>query len=214
MIDDMADGGMEMNDMYAAVVHDVKNQLAELSLLLNARGDAQQELGIALNAARRLTELLLLQRQDSDMLEINVDLVDPTDPLQLLAAEYCDLFPQIALQVDVSEAPQLGFFDHALVRLALANAVHNACRHARSAVRLAARRQGQMLMFEIADDGPGFPPAMLSDNGKLPARASLNGTGMGLYLARKIAGLHTLEGQQGYIELANDGGAVFRMILP
>lgn len=206
--------GFEVNDMYAAVVHDVKNQLAELALLLNTRGDAQQEMGIAMNAARRLSELLLVQRQDSGMLEINVDSADPSDVLHMLAAEYRDLFPHIELDVDASDAPEFGFFDDALVRLALANAVHNACRYARSKVQLSARREGAMLAFEVADDGPGFPAEMLEIDGNLPARASMHGTGMGLYLARKIANQHTLDGQHGYVEMVNRDGAVFRMILP
>lgn len=206
--------GFDMSDMYAAVVHDVKNQLAELSLLLNARGDAQQEMGIALNAARRLSELLLLQRQDAEMLEANVDSATPADVLALLAAEYRDLFPAIKIAVDAGAAPEFGFFDDALVRLALANAVHNACRYAHSEVRLAARKEDGMLVFEVADDGPGFPPEMLANDSAMPTRASMHGTGMGLYLARKIAALHTLDAQQGRIELTNRGGGVFRMLLP
>jgi signal transduction histidine kinase len=206
--------GFEVNDMYAVVVHDVKNQLAELALLLNTRGDAQQEMGIAMNAARRLSELLLVQRHDAEMLEVNIDSADPADTLNMLVAEYRDLFPNINLSVDVTEAPGFGFFDDALVRLALANAVHNACRFAKSKVRLTARKDGAMLVFEIADDGPGFPVEMLERDGNLPARASMHGTGMGLYLARKIACMHTLDGQQGRIELVNRDGGVFRMILP
>jgi hypothetical protein len=53
-----------MNDLIAAVVHDVKNQLAELALRLEKRGDAQQDMVIAMNAARRLSEMLLVYRQD------------------------------------------------------------------------------------------------------------------------------------------------------
>lgn len=206
--------GFEKNDMYAAVVHDVKNQLAELSLLLSTRGDAQPEMVIAMNAARRLSELLLVQRQDSDMLDANIDSADPADSLMMLAAEYRDLFPSITLHVDVKEAPEFGFFDDALVRLALGNAVHNACRHAEAEVRLSARKEGPMLVFEVADDGPGFPAAMLENSIVLPAPASQRGTGMGLYLARKIAGLHRLEDSSGRIELTNRGGGVFRMLLP
>lgn len=204
----------DMNDLYAAVVHDVKNQLAELSLRLSARDDSQLETGIAMNAARRLTELLLLQRQDSDLLEANVDSVDPVDTLNMLAAEYRDLFPAIDLVVDTESAPVFGFFDDALVRLALANAVHNACRYARSRVTLSAGKADDMLVFEVADDGAGYPTEMLMDDTMVPSAASYRGTGMGLYLARKIANLHELEGRRGSIVLDNRDGAVFRMMLP
>lgn len=203
-----------MNDLFAAVIHDVKNQLAELSLRLGERGDAQQEMIIAMNAARRLSEVLLVLRQESDLLTVNQDSVDTADFLAILAAEYRELFPALTFDVDVEQAPAFAFFDDALVRLALSNAVHNACRSAKKRVRLSAREQDKMLVLEVADDGPGFPPSMLANEGNVPASASNRGTGLGLYLARKIAELHRLEAKHGRIELSNEGGAVFRMILP
>lgn len=203
-----------MNELYAAVIHDVKNQLAELALRLGERADAQQEMNIAMNAARRLSEMLLVVRQESEQLSVTPDSVDTTDFLAILAAEYRELFPALTLDIDTAHAPAFAFFDDALVRLALSNAVHNACRSARSRVRLAAREQGGMLVLEVADDGPGFPDATLANSGNTPTSASSRGTGLGLYLARKIAELHKLEERCGHIELSNDKGAVFRMFLP
>jgi hypothetical protein len=203
-----------MNELYAAVIHDVKNQLAELALRLGERADAQQEMNIAMNAARRLSEMLLVVRQESEQLSVTPDSVDTADFLAILAAEYRELFPALTLNIDTAHAPAFAFFDDALVRLALSNAVHNACRSARSRVRLAAREQDRMLVLEVADDGPGFPDATLANSGDTPTSASSRGTGLGLYLARKIAELHQLDGRCGRIELNNDKGAVFRMFLP
>lgn len=203
-----------MNDLYAAVIHDVKNQLAELSLRLGERGDAQQEMIIAINAARRLSEMLLIHQQESKLLSVNPDSVDTADFLAILVAEYQELFPTITFTVDVERTPEFAFFDDALVRLALSNALHNACRSATGHVRLTAYEQDKMLVFEISDDGPGFPDAMLSSAGAKPANASNRGTGLGLYLARKIAELHQLNQRCGRIELSNNHGAVFRMHLP
>ncbi|MCK9201017.1 MAG: ATP-binding protein [Gallionella sp.] len=203
-----------MNDLYAAVIHDVKNQLAELALRLGERADAQQEMLIAMNAARRLSEMLLVIRQKSELLNVNPDSVDTADFLMILAAEYRELFPALVIDIETEHTPAFAFFDDALVRLALSNALHNACRSARTRVRLAAREQDKMLVLEVADDGPGFPDSMLENKANTPASASNRGTGLGLYLARKIAELHKLEGRCGRIELSNDGGAVFRMFLP
>lgn len=203
-----------MNDLHAAVIHDVKNQLAELALRLGERGDAQQEMVIAMDAARRLSKMLLVIRQEADLLSVNPDSVDTADFLAILAAEYRELFPSLKFDIDTAQAPALAFFDDALVRLALSNAVHNACRSARNRVRLAALEQDRMLVLEVADDGPGYPDDMLANMGDTPASASSRGTGLGLYLARKIAELHKLEGRCGRIELRNDKGAVFRMFLP
>lgn len=203
-----------MNELYAAVVHDVKNQMAELALRLGERSDAQQEMIIAMSAARRLSEMLLVHRQEAGQLSINPVSIDPEDFLTILGAEYRELFPSLAIEIDVSHPPALVSFDDALVRLALSNAVHNACRSAHSRIRLTAREQDGMLVLEVTDDGPGFPAAMLENAGHIPTSVSGRGTGLGLFLARRIAELHKLNGRNGHIELSNDHGAVFRMYLP
>ncbi|OIQ78886.1 sensor-type histidine kinase PrrB [mine drainage metagenome] len=203
-----------MDDLYTAVLHDVKNQLAELALRLGKRGDAQQEMLVAMNAARQLSEMLLVHRDAADMLWLNADTVSPADFLAILAAEYRELFPDVAIYVDAEGAPACGFFDDMLVRMAFGNALHNACRFAGSTVRLAAYEQDSMLVLEVSDDGPGFPDSVLDSAGKLPAAASTSGTGLGLYLARRIAERHQLQGRQGSIALSNAGGGRFCMRLP
>lgn len=208
-----------MSDLYDAVLHDVKNQLAELASRLRKRGDAKVEMEIAMNASRRLTEMLLLSREDNAQLWVNADTVNPGDFMEILAVEYAELFPEIAIEIDVDQAPDCVFFDDALVRMALGNALHNACRYAKSSVQLSAYQRGKMLVLEVRDDGQGFSAGMLEAEGKLPSAVSGAGTGLGLYLAHKIAELHKLNDQQGSIELSNEeagqeSGGRFRMLLP
>lgn len=203
-----------MNDLIAAVVHDVKNQLAELALRLEKRGDAQQDMVIVMSAARRLSEMLLVYRQDNDLLSVNSDSVNAADFLTILVADYKELFPRLAIETNTEKSPAFAFFDDALVRMALANALHNACRFARSRVDLAVYEKDKMLVLEISDDGPGYPDSLLANGGAQPSPVSGRGTGLGLYMARRIAELHRLENRHGHIELSNAGGAVFRMLLP
>jgi len=205
-----------MNDLYAAVVHDVANQLAELSLRLSARGDAQKEMATVMNAARRLSEMLLMHRQESEQLSVNPDSVDASDFVTILAAEYRELYPELVIEANIEKAPSMAFFDDALVRAALANSMYNACRVAHSKVKLSAYEQDKMLVLEVADDGPGYPASLLAEGITKPSPVSRRGTGMGLYLASKIAKLHHLNSRHGYVELSNSdaGGAVFRMVLP
>lgn len=206
-----------MNHLMAAVVHDIKNQLAELALRLEQRDDSQPEMEIAMNASRRLTELLLVQQSEAKLLQVNVDSVSPQDFLDMLQAEYHALFPQLTFSIETTDAPACAFFDDALVRLAIGNALHNACRHTRSRVQLSARQQGDFLLLEVCDDGEGYPEKILATRGKQPTASSGRGTGLGLYLAGKIAECHQSQGQHGAIELSNASegqGAVFRMFLP
>jgi len=205
-----------MEYFYAAVIHDIKNQLTELALRLEKRGDAAQEMSIVMHASRQLTDLLLFQRQKEGRMKANVDSASPTDTLRDLRAEYHELFPQLTLELDDSAAPAFGFYDAALVRLALANAMHNACVHARSQVRLAVAQQDGWLTFSIQDDGEGFSSERLAMEIIEPGTISERGTGLGLFLAHKIAELHELDGRSGRVELANAecGGGLFRLRLP
>lgn len=203
-----------MNDIFAAVVHDVKNQLAELALRLEKRDGAQQEMALAMNAARRLTEMLLVYLHENDRLSVNSDSVDAADFLAILAAEYRQLFPQLTIEVNTDLAPAFAFFDDALVRMALSNALHNACRFAHSRVMLSAREQDKMLVLQVSDDGAGYTQSVLSNGGEQPSTVSYRGTGLGLFLAKRIAESHQLEERHGRIELSNAEGAVFRMMLP
>lgn len=203
-----------MNNLYAAVVHDVANQLAELSLRLGARGDAQKEMVTVMNAARRLSEMLLVHRQASELLSVNPCSVNAGDFVEILAAEYRELFPGLVIETHIEKAPDMAFFDDALVRMALANSMINACRVAHSKVKLSAYERDKMLVLEVADDGPGYPDTLLAHGIATPSPVSKRGTGLGLFLAKKIAELHHLNDRHGSVELCNEGGAVFRMILP
>lgn len=202
-----------MDDLGAAVIHDVKNRLAELALLLGRRAGCGRETGIVLGAARQLTNLLIAHRQAEGMLAANIDSASPAELLRELAEEYRVLFPQLELREVCVNAPPFWFYDESLVRLALSNAVHNACRHADGAVSLVAYVEDGWLVLEIADDGPGYP-ALLLDGTDATAPGGHGSTGLGLYLARKIAGLHFLNGKSGEVALVNRKGACFRLILP
>ena len=202
-----------MDDLGAAVIHDVKNRLAELALLLGRREDCAREAGVAMEAARQLTELLLAYRDEAGKLAANIDSASPVELVAELAEEYRTLFPGLTLNLQVGAAPVFWFYDVALIRLALGNALHNACRHAVSQVRVAVFKNEERLVFEIADDGAGYPPAMLAP-GSEEMPHSRSGTGLGLHLARRIAALHVHKEQAGEVALTNREGACFRLILP
>lgn len=203
-----------MDTLTAAVIHDVKNQLGELALRLERRGNCGHETSLVLQACNRLSELLLAMRRQAGKLEANVDSASPSDLIRELAAEYRSMFPELTIDENAVAAPSFAFYDASLVRMALANAMHNACRHAKNLVLLSARTEGASLVFEIRDDGDGFPQDILQRVPGRPLPVGSTGTGLGLWLADEIACLHRLEDRAGHVTLENDGGGCFRMTLP
>lgn len=203
----------------AAVLHDVKNRLAQLQLRLARHDDLLAEQALVADCGQQLTALLLGQREQAGQLQASIDAGNPADLVTDLAHEFAAIFPALQVRAELTHAPVVAFYDTFLLRLALANALHNACRHARHVVRISVRIADAGpatggVVFEITDDGPGFDAAQLSGAEPAPLPAGSDGTGLGLFLADRIARLHRLEQRSGHIECHNHDGAVFRLYLP
>ncbi|MFJ8462358.1 sensor histidine kinase [Streptomyces swartbergensis] len=99
----------------------------------------------------------------------------------------------------------------------LANLLDNAQRHARSAVSVSVRREGDLAVVGVADDGDGVPESdrerIFERFVRLDAARSRDdgGAGLGLAIARDVAVRHggTLTASQGPA-----GGALFELRLP
>jgi signal transduction histidine kinase len=91
--------------------------------------------------------------------------------------------------------------------------MENACKWAKSRIRVSAVLTGQRLNIAIADDGPGIPAekraAALSRGGRLDEGAS--GSGLGLAIAQDLVQLY-----QGTMTLgrSNEGGLLIEINLP
>jgi len=88
-----------------------------------------------------------------------------------------DLPPGLIAAIDIDDLTE-----------ALGALTENAARHARSTVRLAARRQGGQVLVVVADDGPGIAPERIEALMQRGARADESGagSGLGLAIAREI----------------------------
>ncbi|MFF3861349.1 sensor histidine kinase [Streptomyces sp. NPDC002209] len=95
----------------------------------------------------------------------------------------------------------------ALLERAVSPLLDNALRHARSRVRLSARRQDATILIEVTDDGPGVPPSFAPDLFRPGRRADPGdghgGAGLGLPLARRLA--RSVDGDVGYDERHRPG---------
>lgn len=95
----------------------------------------------------------------------------------------------------------------------VANLLDNACKHAVSQVDVCAIRDGEAVLIQVDDDGPGLPlenrEAVFSVGERL--RSDLPGSGLGLPIVRDVA---RLCGGDAWIESAPSGGARACLRLP
>lgn len=212
------------DDFYAALIHELKNNLGLLSMTLDAipeTGDTSRD--TAVDAARlqcqgvveRLQQALLVYKAKQGRLTPVIDAYSPHDLVEEVnkrAETLSHRRIQVAAEV-AADVPPIGFFDRDLIEMALINAIHNSLVYAHSAIRIEAGMQDGCLAFSVRDDSEGFPAhilASLADGTPYRAR----GTGLGLQFARLIAEAHENRGRRGALRLANDGGAVFSLIVP
>ena len=104
----------------------------------------------------------------------------------LLASRYAPQRPGVDLIAVPAELPIAA--PENVVTAALAPMVDNAVRHARSAVRLSAETRGGRTLLIVDDDGPGVAEADLDLIFQPGYSTSDDGAGLGLALARRLAG--------------------------
>jgi signal transduction histidine kinase len=201
--------------------------------------DAAHELRSPIASLRTVLEVAADHPDKADWLAVVCDAVTDTQRLQALAEDLLLLArldsaqPLATAEVDLTElvTTHLAGNDHVqlntngsapvqgdakqLDRL-LRNLVDNATRHAASTVSVALLSTEDSVILEVADDGPGIPPA---DRDRIFDRftrldeardSDAGGAGLGLAIAREIAVRHggtlTIGGQYP--------GAVFTASLP
>jgi signal transduction histidine kinase len=214
----------DTTDMHAALMHELKNNLGQLSMMLdgmpllgNPEHDAKLDGArlICRRSVERLQQGLLVYKGERQALHPIIDAYSPLDLLRELGDNASSLARNrltVETLVD-DEVPDLWFFDRSLVEMALSNAIHNALDYARSNIRIEAAMQEGCLALTVRDDSNGYPEHILACAGVEAVRGG-KGTGLGLRFARLIAELHENQGRIGMLRLHNDSGAVFSLLLP
>ncbi|MFE6847632.1 sensor histidine kinase [Streptomyces sp. NPDC057686] len=132
--------------------------------------------------------------------------VDVRSTLDRLTARLAPTGPVDVRVAAVAEGLTAGV-PPALLERAVSPLLDNALRHARSRVRLSARRQDASILIEVTDDGPGVPPSFAPDLFRPGRRADPGdghgGAGLGLPLARRLA--RSVDGEVGYDERHRPG---------
>jgi signal transduction histidine kinase len=133
-----------------------------------------------------------------------------------LAHEAADTVdPRIA--VVAAAAPTTLDGDHAALLRLLVNLLDNAVRHADAEVELQVRAEGDDVLFEVLDDGPGIAPEDLPQLFEPLFRAdrtrnsATGGAGLGLAIVQRLTAAH---GGTVRAENRAEGGARFVVRLP
>jgi len=207
------------DELLAAVSHELKTPLTSvraLAEILEAHPDLPEEERrrftglLAKEAARlsRLVEEVLAYARLQAGLPLRLE---PTS-LKTLAEEALALAKPLALEKGVRMEAHLEevqtLTDRDRVLQVLLNLLHNALRHAQSRVYLELGREGKEALFRVRDDGPGVPEALRPLVFE-PFQSFAGGTGLGLYLARRL-----VESLGGRIFLEAGEGASFAFTLP
>jgi signal transduction histidine kinase len=210
-----------MDAIVAAAIHDAKNGLNALSTWLAAAerehpsSSLTEARTVATRVGAQLVELLAVYRANEGSLRLAIDDHDLSDFCADVLAEFTlPAASSLRVETEIAIAVELGAwaFDAYQVKLVMLDALRNAARHARSVIAFSLHRENDGLCFEVRDDGEGFAPEILAGSATAMDAGS---SGLGLRFAQLIAARHaTPDGRCGRADLKNDGGAVFRLILP
>lgn len=215
---------IDTNDLLAGLLHEMKNNLGLLALSLSemqahpACGHCSQLESSRLLCERvidRLRQTLLLYKKGSDRFLLDLDAHPVPDFLRELARTADSLAGgRLVIEAELAQdAPELWFFDRNLVEMAMTSAIHNSIQYAAARMRIEAGLAEDMLRLTVRDDSPGYPAQILECVARdRPFNA--RGTGLGLTFAKLIAQAHENRGRRGRLQLGNDAGAVFSLLLP
>ncbi|MCG5499850.1 sensor histidine kinase [Ectothiorhodospira lacustris] len=224
---------LDFNTVLAISIHDMKNSL---NLLLGSLDDLLQReeqrpsmdsdrLALLRYEARRvndtLIQLLALYRSVKGLYHPYFTPVSIHDLLEEYWLNNKILMDHRNVECHLTcDEDLVWVLDRYLVNSLLENVVNNTVRYTRSRIHMSARSDGDWLLVQVADDGPGFPRSML---GRQAIREGVQldpqrgRTGLGLYFCALVADMHGGNGDRGFVELSNGcelGGGCFTLHLP
>jgi signal transduction histidine kinase len=208
MAADLAAADRQRRELIANVSHELRTPIAALQVVLENLVDGvgspdAATLTTALNQTQRLgrlvAELLDLSRLDAGAVALDPDDVAVAGLLAEAVAEV-EVGARLAgrrvsFRTDVAPAHLVARVDRGRLHQVLVNLLDNAARHGPpgGVVTVMARTEGERMVLEISDEGPGIAP---EDRDRVfhrftrGERAVGGGTGLGLAIARWAVELH------------------------
>jgi len=210
---------VDQKQLLAEVSHELRTPLARIRLLVELGREGKLEPGQLDEIEREAVEIdalvgELLASARLDFSALNKRPLDAADVARR-AAERAGLAD--GAKIEVRDTAFSG--DATLMARALANLLDNARKHGGGQPVLHVRERGRDLLFEVEDEGPGFPPGEIERitsalaRGERPKREARpeGSLGLGLALVHRIARAH--EGRLRFENRA-DGGARVTLEVP
>ena len=216
------------NALLNSISHELRTPLAAITSAASALAGAKssgndfehrmimeiQEASARMN--RLVGNLLDVTRLESGHMRPNLDWCDVNDLVQTTVRLLERELRGHPVKVELPEALPLARLDFTLMQQALANLLLNAAVHTPRGTRILVQvlREPGWLIFNVADEGPGLPPELLTrifDKFFRAPNAPAGGSGLGLAIVKGF-----VEAHGGQISAANrpGGGAVFTIRVP
>jgi two-component system, OmpR family, osmolarity sensor histidine kinase EnvZ len=192
MAGDLAAMERERAMVLAGISHDLRTPLSRLRLALEMSGadpGAAEGMGEDMEEIDKVIAQFLAFAKGEDEPQAQGD-------LDQLLAEIADGYAKRERQVSFRRSGLAPLrFAPLAIRRAVSNLVDNALRYAGGEVEIAARREGDRVVLEVLDRGPGVPAGEV-ERLKRPftrldeARSGPGGAGLGLAIVERIARAH------------------------
>jgi two-component system sensor histidine kinase KdpD len=164
------------------------------------------------------SSLLRVARLDSEEVRPRLENVDVSELAGRAVRRYGRIWPDRQIALHSEGDPGEARIDPELVLLAISQLVENSCRYSRTDAGIAVdvRPRGEEIAITVSNEGPPILPAEQQRIFErfyrgADARRTGGGSGLGLFVARKIARAHG-----GDLVLADEGPrrVAFRLTIP
>lgn len=210
--------------LLAALAHDLKTPVAAARGAVEnwasqsaSPGSARLPLEAMERLTRRINDLMDVVRLDAGVARPRRERVTASEIIEAAVTRFGDALSSHSLFLEVPPSELPLEVDPAQLTEALGHGLENAARYspAGSEVRVSADEKDGEIRFQVVDRGRGVPPAdqerVFERFVRLPETEAIPGTGLGLFIARRLV---EINGGRVQISAAETGGTRFEIMVP